>query len=372
MGFWDAATMWYRPSTYGVGSGSGGTKAARRQADVANQTQQAQAILDQLLSQLLPGSEEYQRLLAEGLAYVQRVSQGIPWSPGELTGLAQPYLAQHNARIAAGGAATPFEARTDTAFKGYREASAPVPFEQDILDALAGGQPIDTPTGQISADIIARAQNPDAYYTSTLNPALKLAEDAVKARAAQRGIVGSGLELEDFGRTGAELAIREAAQKEQFRQQGLANFGTIYDFGEGLRERGIGVERDLVNLQLGREGRSQDIISGRTGIAEGRTAGVRADQAGLARGDLDYERALARQREEDLMKLLTEGGKLAASAATGIPFSALPTGSPATFTPTGGSAAPIGVEETLALQRSGFGGQMNVNKRRLSDLLTRY
>ena len=309
--------------------GSEASKATRQSEDIARQAEEFAAIIQQGLSQLIPGSPEYNELLTFGQKYGQLISSGaIPVE--ELGGISldqQPAATQFSAdlmrrqgeRISRGEAATPLEARTDLSFAGLRSAAGFTPEEQGVLDALRGGAAIGGPgSAGIFADVIARAQNPDQYFTSTLQPSLALAQDAVKARAAQRGVLGSGLELEQLGRAGVDLAIKEAAQREASRQQAYTNFRDVYGLGQGLRSRQIGTEADLVNLQQGRESQLTNLLGGSSATALddlNRLLGVRTGRTAVR-----AESALARQQaiEDQLLQALGETAGPPIGAAAGF------------------------------------------------------
>ena len=240
-------------------------KEARRQEDIARQDEESRSILESFLAQLIPGSEEFNRLMSEGTALARQTVD-----PGDqqdlIRQLGSQLVSQQQARVAAGGPATATEARTNLSFQGLRDVAGFSPEEQAILNALRG-----TPStgeggsaGDIFSDLVRRATSPDQYYQSTYGPQLKLLEEQVKARAASRGILGSGLELENLGRTGLDLAMREGQAKEGFRRGALGDFFNLFNVGQGLRERQIGLEEALVNLQSGRESHLTDLLAAST------------------------------------------------------------------------------------------------------------
>lgn len=73
--------------------------------------------------------------------------------------------------------------------------------------------------GRLSQDLA----NPLQSYEDTFQPLLTQLQDRVRSQAAQRGLVGSGLELENMGRAGIDLAIAQANQRNQARQQATSN-----------------------------------------------------------------------------------------------------------------------------------------------------
>lgn len=71
--------------------------------------------------------------------------------------------------------------------------------------------------------ILQQTVNPDAYYMSTLNEQLQQAQDYINRNAQQRGLLRSGIPIENMGRAGVELAIQEANARMNARQQALSN-----------------------------------------------------------------------------------------------------------------------------------------------------
>ena len=281
-------------------SGKAG-KEARRQEDVARQNEEAQNILNQFLSQLVPGSEEFNRMQTEGLALV-RATAGEGDQAEQIRQLGSQLVSAQQSRIAAGGPATALESRTGLAFQGLRDVAGFKPEEQALLNALRGipgtGEAGMAGGAQdIFGQLVSRAQDPNAAFTSTLGPQLQLLQDQVKARAAQRGILGSGLELEDLGRTGVELAIREASAREDFRQRQLENFQNLFNAGQTLRGREIGLEEALLNLQTGRESNLTSLLQSQTGISTENLLRLLERQTGQATADrLDAADAEAARR----------------------------------------------------------------------------
>lgn len=278
--------------------GKGDEKEARRQEDLAKQQESVTNIGNQFLAQLIPGSQEYNEFQSEALRLAQ--TSGSPLDEQTLVReLGQRMVAQQQARVAGGGPATAQQAATMAREKQLRDVAAFRPEEQSVFSALRGlnleGE--QAPTGTIFADLVSRAQDPNKFYQSTLKPKLALLQDQVKARAAQRGILGSGLELENLGRTGSELAIRETDAQEAFRQQQLANFQGLYNVGQGLRNREIGLEGDLVNIQLGRESRLTDLLNQNTNFRLDDMVRLLERQTGQATaGRLDAEDAAAAKK----------------------------------------------------------------------------
>ena len=307
---WPSWVSWVF-NEHGDFGGGGDTKEATRQEDIARQREETQNIGNQFLSQLAPNSQEFNELQAQLAFHTQNVAS--PENEQEIIRqLGQRLVSQQQARVAAGGAAGPLEERTNLAFQGLRDINQRVPFEEDIFRILSGeapttafgkqiaagsvpttieqellnalqGLPTTTPIGGVFRKPLALAAEPtlrpgapvdDAVFKN----ALKLVEDRVNAEAAGRGLLGGGLRLEQLGRAGTEASIAEAQRQDQLRdeqnrlqQEAFANsiglFDTgrsipiayrdylsqLFNVGEGLRQRDIGLEGALVDLQLGRE-----------------------------------------------------------------------------------------------------------------------
>lgn len=276
--------------------GGGGEKEARRQEDIARQKEEVQQIVNSFLAQLVPGSDEYNQLASEGNRLV--LTSSSPLDEQSLAReLGQRLVGQQQARIAGGGPATALEARTQKAFEGIRGAAAFSPEEQAVFQALRGlglsGE--QEASGKIFQDLVARAQDPNQFYKSFLDEKLAMAESAVKARAAQRGILGSGLELEDLGLAGGELAIQANAEQERFRQNQLNNFMNLFNVGQQLRGREIGVEEAFTNMMLGRESNLTGLLAAQTGRNTADTINLLMRQTGRAEGLRDLAEAQGSQ-----------------------------------------------------------------------------
>jgi len=205
------------------------------------------------------------------------------------------------------------------------------------------------------------------FYPLELIPKqLQLVQDQVKARAAQRGILGSGLEMEDLGRAGVELAIREAESRENFRQQQLSNFMSLFGLGQNLRSREIGVEEAATNLQAGRESNLTQLLQGQTGNAVQSMLDLLGTQTGRAEGLRDMASALReaerQSREQFFGDLVMPGGSFSIPG-TGMSVSL----------PSGGSAFPstAPVSSLVSAQQvpgggGGFGTQSTVQPGSLS------
>ena len=129
-----------------VGGRKGREKEAKREEDVARQQEEVQITGNQFLSQLAPGSAEFNELQA---AISQR-TQTVESEEDEqaiIRDLGQRLVSQQQTRIAQGDPATALEARTDRSFEGIRQAAAHTPEEEDIFRIQRGEAPV-TPVGQ--------------------------------------------------------------------------------------------------------------------------------------------------------------------------------------------------------------------------------
>ena len=163
------------------------------------------------------------------------------------------------------------EQRADDLGRQAREAviqgTTPSPQEQAAIDATYGAAARQQPFlearsrqtggqlyGEISpearqyAELISRqaAAPTQINYQDLFDPLFQRAQQGVAAFANQRGIVGSGLELERLGRAGVDLTLGQAAARqqnallnEQLRQQAVSELGGLAamqgDVGTGAR-----------------------------------------------------------------------------------------------------------------------------------------
>ena len=306
-------------------------KEAKEQESFARSQEERQSIKNQFLSQLVPGSAEYNELQAI------LIGPGSGPTHGEINQLGSELVQRQQARIAAGEPATALETRTGLAFQGLRDVAAFSPEEQALLNALRGivgtGEP-----GQaggvedIFSQLVGRARDPDAAFKSTFDQQFQLAEEANRAAFANRGLLRSGLEQEGATRAGNELAIREAAAREDFRQRQLENFQNLFNAGQTLRGREIGVEEALVNMMLGRESNLTSLLATQTGNATQNLLDLLGTQTGRAERLRDLASGLREAERQSREKFV--GDLLLPSVTVGIP------GVASVTTPSGGSAFP--------------------------------
>ena len=92
-------------------------------------------------------------------------------------------------------------------------------------EAPAGFQ--DSVLGKYYQTVSSDLADPYATYQSTLDQQLQLAQDAANRSAQSRGLLRSGIPIEQMGRAGVELAIKEAANRMAYRQQALSSAGEL-------------------------------------------------------------------------------------------------------------------------------------------------
>jgi len=404
------------------GGGGGDKKETQRQQDIASQTEGGQNLLNQFLSQLVPGSEEFNQLLTEGAEFVKFDAQkGVDTS--SIRELGSRLVKQQSDRIAGGGAATAQEARTNLQIgqapspgvpgTGLRGAAAPVGFEQDILRLLGGestttptgqilgdalgfqpeeqdifstlrGQPTTTPFGDVTQQILDRARGGGRPEEADIFSALRgqptttpfggLAEDVVRVagedpdlafeqelgllqdqinrQAAARGVARGGLPLEQLGRAGGELAVRQARERETIRRnrlsdafaleqtgqarqaealgdvQNLFNAGQglqagqeqtlsgLFDAGQGLRARDIALEEAILDLQSGRETRLTNLLQSQTGASTENLLNLLQGQTNQSIADRLDQQDTAEQRRVGLGQAI--GGGLGAAGGFAV------------------------------------------------------
>lgn len=399
-------------------------KSSKLGEDINRQREEAENEGNRILAQLVPGSREFtemQNLIAQ-ITSAAPSAQGRKFDLEQVINRGNELVIQQQDRIAAGGGATPLEERTDIAFQGLRDISARTPEEEDIFSILRGIDPTtdigrifqealgfsqeeesvfgalrgtdgDSPIDQILQSIIGRAQDPDQFFQSNLDPSLQRARDFNAQTFADRGLLASGLQQEDLGRVGVDLAFNDARDREAFRQQQVSNAdvllqrgigqtadrqsraGSLFDVGQGLRGREIGLEEALTNLQLGREGGLTDLLRSQTGAATENQLELLGSRTTRSENLRDVDSALReaeRQATEQFFAGLFDAG---VGAATGGQFQTNASGSlQSAFgnapTSAAGISGPQGSSQgsLLTAQRSPQGGTLNPN---ISSTLSR-
>lgn len=96
---------------------------------------------------------------------------------------------------------------------------------------------------------LSEAQNPDAYYQSTLSPNLAQAQDSINSYYQKRGLLNSGLAIESMGRAGVDLAIKDAQARMAARQQSLQNAQAVNQNIYSNNQQNLGNLANLYNTQ---------------------------------------------------------------------------------------------------------------------------
>jgi hypothetical protein len=232
-------------------------------------------------------------------------------------------VSQQNARIAAGEPITPMQAQTQKAFEGLRSAAAYTPEEQDVFDALRDELSSDpSRLERIFSGVVDTGLDPDSYYTSTFKPQLDLAFDDINRQAAQRGLVTSGIPIEMSQRAAAELAIREAESRQNFRRQALADVQDLFNVSQGLRSRNIGIEGAAVDLASGRERDITDLLARSTSSASDRQDALGQRTTQRFGAIANYERLLDDERKKQISESIGRALGTAAGGFVGGPAGA--------------------------------------------------
>ena len=345
------------------GGGNGDEKAAKHQEDVARQREERANLKNQFLSQLVPGSEEFNQIQSLDVNAL---------TPDQIRQTGNQLVAQQQTRIGAGGPATALEARTNLSVEGLRRAAAPQGFEQDILNVLSGrptttptgeiarrgiefspeqqalfaalrgqpatgdlgrifqdvlargapggtgldaeleralrGQPTTTPLGALGQRIVSTAeQEPDTAFTQEL----ALIQDEINRKANARGLATSGIPIEQLGRAGVELAVRKAGERENIRRTREADVLDLMTRAQqGRRESLSDVERLVAQGEAGTQ-QQQAMLAALFGTGEqlrGREIGVEEAvtnlQAGRESNLTDLLQSQTGSATENLLRLL--------------------------------------------------------------------
>ena len=96
---------------------------------------------------------------------------------------------------------------------------------------------------------LAGSQDPYAAFESSLNPQLQLAQDTINRSAASKGLLRSGIPIEQMGRAGVELAIKEAQNRMAFRDQELARAGQLSEYTNTLGQQNVANLQNLYGTQ---------------------------------------------------------------------------------------------------------------------------
>lgn len=257
-------------------------------------------------------------------------------------------------------------------YQGQISTLAPQQLAQ-LQDLQQGGYSDNTPLGKALQDRLLSdlSVNPDDLFA----PNLELLKGQVGQFAARRGIVGSGLELEQLGRTGVELAIQQAQARQSMRdqqvQQALAGNQSLEAVGAQRRGESSAYLTNLQSLEDTRRAREIGAVTGanQTGASlqsQGNLSALERLSTGEGRA-LDVEAAQLNANRQARASQQAAIGQLAGTAA-GVATSFIPGVGPVAAAQTAGAQNPLalmkqppvsstkpGVGSLLAAQRQPSG-----------------
>ncbi len=142
-------------------------------------------------------------------------------------------------------------ARTRAGMTGEQLFSEEGPVSQELLN-----------------QILAEVKDPEKFFSSTLEQELELVRQEVNKEAQKRGVFGGlpegGIRFEMLGRSGVDLAIKSAKEKQAARQAALSNAAAIASGAQSLSTGARGeidqILANLQNLQAGSKQREQSGI----------------------------------------------------------------------------------------------------------------
>lgn len=112
---------------------------------------------------------------------------------------------------------------------------------------------------------LEEAKDPYAYYQSTLDPQLQQAEDYINRQAQGRGLIRSGIPIEQMGRAGVELAIKEANAKMAAREASLGRTAGLVEYMTGQSQNNL---TNLANLYSGQQQSGLNAMGRQAGQAQ--------------------------------------------------------------------------------------------------------
>ena len=112
---------------------------------------------------------------------------------------------------------------------------------------------------------LTEAKDPYAFYESTFEPQLQQAEDYINRGAAQRGLLRSGIPIEQMGRAGVELAIKEANAKMAAREASMGRTAGLVEYISGQGQNRMA---NLANLYSGQQTSGLNALGRQAGQAQ--------------------------------------------------------------------------------------------------------
>jgi hypothetical protein len=154
------------------------------------------------------------------------------------------------------------------------------------------------------------AKDPDAYFMSTLQPELQQAQDTINSYYQKRGLLNSGLAIEQMGRAGVDLAIKQAQARMGARQQALDNALQISQYGSNMGQTNFA---NLANIYSTQQNSGLNSLS-RQANAANNAATYQAYPHQARLGDYYGKQAAINALPGQLIEA---GGKAAGAAAAG-------------------------------------------------------
>lgn len=99
--------------------------------------------------------------------------------------------------------------------------------------------------------VMGGVKDPYGAYESALQPALQLAQNQINQQAQQRGLLRSGIPIQNMGSAGVELAVKEAADRMNFRSQELARGGELINYQQNVGQQNLSNMSSLYGQQQG-------------------------------------------------------------------------------------------------------------------------
>ena len=229
--------------------------------------------------------------------YAQGVQQRAGQTPAELFSGISPESAQLAQYISQRFGMSPQDL-----FGGISPAAAGL---QERLTSQAGLTPdqqfgaLGPEAGQLSQRVQQNLQTPPQIpFEDTFNPEYQLLRQNVLGDAARRGFgTGSGLEIEQLGRAGVDLAIRKAGLRQQNAQ-----------INQQLRQQTLSDASSLIAQKFGV---SQSVASQLAALIEAQH-GLKTEATGQQEGLVQSQQSLAEQARQQALGV----GEAGANAST--------------------------------------------------------
>lgn len=93
------------------------------------------------------------------------------------------------------------------------------------------------------------AKDPNAYFESNFQPQLKAAEDYINTSMQRRGLLNSGLTIEQMGRAGVDLAIKESQARMDARSNALSRAAGLTEYIGGQSNNNLAALSNMYGMQ---------------------------------------------------------------------------------------------------------------------------